>query len=85
MSSEQVAAVLRQSSMQGQCVKFIVARPVHNKVNDVELVDQEGDASKSTPKSTAKPKIENLNANSQAFLIRTSEILDKNINLQQRV
>ena len=38
MSSEQVASVLRQSTMHGKRITFIVARPVHNNITDIELV-----------------------------------------------
>lgn len=82
MSSEQVAAVLRQSSMQGQVVKFIVARPIHNPVGDIELVNS---VDKIEFDSNNKPIITNLKSNSQSFVIKTSEVMDKKINLQQRI
>lgn len=82
MSSEQVASVLRQSSMQGQMIKFIVARPIHNTVGDVELVSSSG-VEKIEFDANNKPIITNLNSpNSQSVVVKTSEILtDKKLNL----
>jgi len=79
MSSEQVASVLRQSSMHGQIVKFIVARPVHNTVKDIELVGNEsGDLANNL---NEPPPI--LNENSQCFNVRTNQIMDKKVDLQK--
>jgi hypothetical protein len=80
MSSEQVAAVLRQSSMHGQLVKFIVARPVHNTVKDIELV---GNDSAATLADLANEPPPILNENSQCFNIRTNQIMDKKVDLQK--
>lgn len=80
MNSEQVASILKQSSMHGQLVKFIVARPVHNTVNDVELTS--GGAVELSPELAASGSLNP--ASGQCFLIRTSEIMDKSMNLSQR-
>lgn len=88
MSSEQVAAVLRQSSMQGQMVKFIVARPIHNPVGDVELVNtSSGGLERIEFDANNKPIITNLSSpNSQSVVVKTSEILtDKKLNLMQLI
>lgn len=85
MSSEQVASVLRQSSMQGQMVKFIVARPIHNPVGDVELLSTS--IEKIEFDANNKPIITNLKSpNSQSVVVKTSEILtDKKLNLLQLI
>lgn len=90
MSSEQVAAVLRQSSMHGQIVKFIVARPIHNPVGDIELASGEMTSSLSEKiefDANNKPIITNLKSpNSKSVVVRTSEILgDKKLNLMQLI
>ena len=82
MSSEQVAAVLRQSTMHGQVIKFVVARPVHVS-GDVEILTQQDLLSPNLSKFNLSNI--NTNPNSQCFLIPTIEIMDKKINLQQRI
>ncbi len=96
MSSEQVAAVLRQSSMHGQQVKFIVARPVHNTVKDVDLMDGSEPSTQSS--SSANPSslpsnmlatlvnsdrniVSNISDTNQFFLVRSSEIMVNRVNL----
>ena len=80
MSSEQVAAVLRQSSMHGQLVKFIVARPVHNTVKDIELVGNDSAADLANNLNEPPPV---LNENSQCINVRTNQIMDKRVDLQK--
>lgn len=82
MSSEQVASVLRQSSMQGQMVKFIVARPIHNSVSDIEMVSS-SNIEKIEFDANNKPIITNLKSpHSQSVVVKTSEIItDKKLNL----
>ncbi len=90
MSSEQVAAVLRQSALQNQSVTFIVARPVlsiassevpeaNNKNGDNNHIDE------CSGLDINLINLHNLNMNLQCFFIQTSEIMDKNINLKQRL
>lgn len=87
MSSEQVAAVLRQSSMQGQMVKFIVARPIHNPVGEIELAGSSAAVEKIEFDANNKPIITNLKSpNSQIVVVKTSEVLtDKKLNLLQYI
>ena len=86
MSSEQVAAVLRQSSMQGQMVKFIVARPIHNPVGEIELAGSSA-VERIEFDANNKPIITNLKSpNSQIVVVKTSEVLtDKKLNLLQYI
>ena len=92
MSSEQVASVLRQSTLHGQMIKFIVARPVHNPVVDIDLVSSvkaTTASDKATDEARLKSKLNSLNAakhpNSKCFIIKTSDIMDKNVNLPQKI
>lgn len=87
MSSEQVAAVLRQSSMQGQMVKFIVARPIHNPVGEIELAGSSAAVERIEFDANNKPIITNLKSpNSQIVVVKTSEVLtDKKLNLLQYI
>ena len=69
MSSEQVASVLRQSSVQGQFVKFIVARPVHNSLaaadaeSSVVVAESSPTASSIWNESSVKILRDNLSKN----------------------
>lgn len=92
MSSEQVAAVLRQSAIQGQTVKFIVARPVQNISPDIEMSEKKNENENQLCEfqdhsglNTNLINLNNLNINMQCFFIPTNEIMDKNINLKQRL
>ena len=92
MSSEQVASVLRQSTLHGQMIKFIVARPVHNPVVDIDLVSSvkaSTASEKAADEARLKSKLNSLNAtnhpNSKCFIIKTSDIMDKNVNLPQKI
>ena len=83
MSSEQVASVLRQSTMHGKRITFIVARPVHNNITDIELV-------RDTDSYELKAKINDLNSdadypNSESFILKTNDIMDKNVNLIKKL
>ena len=84
MSSEQVASVLRQSSMHGQCVKFIVARPVQSSLNNIELVGKDDDSIKKALREQLTLANNSL-VQTDAILIRTQEIMDKNIDLPSRI
>jgi len=87
MSSEQVASVLRQPSIQGQIISFIVARPVHNNVTDIDLINMQED----TDSENFKTMLNKLNSttadhpDSKCFIIRTTEIMDKNLNIQEKI
>ena len=86
MSSEQVASVLRQTSMQGQRVKFIVARPIQTSLNNIELTG--GNKDDETVKTALREQLKQANNNinqANAIIIRTQEIMDKNIDLQSRI
>ena len=91
MSSEQVAAVLRQSGMQNQSVAFIVARPVisiaSSEVAEANTKHEDNNAhiDDCSGLNINLINLNNLNMNSQCFFIQTSEIMDKNINLKQRL
>lgn len=83
MSSEQVASVLRQSSMHGKRVKFIVARPVHNNITDIELVGE-------SDSYELKNMLNDLNGaadnpNSESFILKTCDIMDNNVNLVEKL
>jgi len=88
MSSEQVAAVLRQSSLHGQKVKFVVARPVLNSVNDIEMLN-ENKSSEMVVIDPATIKVDDdvnlISSDNGTFLVRTSQILDKKLNLNQLI
>ena len=85
MSSEQVASVLRQSSMHGQVIKFIVARPVHNNITDIDLVQSKDPDSESFKNILNDLNKTSNNQNSQCLIIKTNEIMDKNLNLSERL
>ena len=90
MSSEQVASVLRQSSMHGQLISFIVARPVHNNVTDIDLLNLQDDNDSQNFKTLLNQLNTNgtdhqSNPNSKCFVLRTHEIMDKNIDLPDNV
>jgi hypothetical protein len=79
---------LRQSALHDKSVKFIVARPVQHISND--LIDK----SKSNDKSNLDDctglnrnliDLNNLNSNQECFFILTNEIMDKNVDLKQRL
>jgi hypothetical protein len=92
MSSEQVASVLRQSSMHGQYVKFIVARPVHNAALDIELVESSElkiatDTVKKETNTITKSKITSFNQapiteKNKSVIVETEQIIDKKVNIQ---
>jgi hypothetical protein len=86
MSSEQVASVLRQTSMHGQRVKFIVARPIHTSLNNIELVgvNKDDEAIKAALREQLK-QANNNTSQTNAIIIRTHEIMDKNIDLPNRI
>jgi len=85
MSSEQVASVLRQPSMHGQVISFIVARPVHNNVTDIDLVNLQED----NDSENFKTMLNQLNSagtdHPNSFVLRTNEIMDKNLDLQEKL
>lgn len=83
MSSEQVASVLRQSSMYGQVIKFIVARPVHNNVTDIDLINLQDDNDSENFKTLLNSM--NGSSNQNTFLFKTNEIMDKNLNLTKKL
>lgn len=85
MSSEQVASVLRQSSMHGQVIKFIVARPVHNNITDIDLVQAKDPDSESFKNMLNDLNKTSNSPNSQCLIIKTHEIMDKNLNLSERL
>jgi hypothetical protein len=95
MSSEQVASVLRQTSMHGQTIKFIIARPVHVPIIDIDLVSSNNSPDQLNQNCDVEQqeKIKNTIAclnqtshpNSQCIIIKTSEIMDKNVDLQQKL
>lgn len=78
-----MASVLRQSSMHGKRVKFIVARPVHNNIADIELVRE-------TDSYELKNMLNDLNGaadnpNSESFILKTHDIMDNNVNLVEKL
>ena len=90
MSSEQVAAVLRQSSMHGQLISFVVARPVHTNANDIDIVTgvasiPQAGISVETDTSTGEATGLNAELNQRCVLVQTSTIQDKNIDLRERI
>jgi len=79
---------LRQSALHDKSVQFIVARPVQH--ISVDLIDK----SKSNDKSNLDDctglnrnliDLNNLNSNQECFFIPTNEIMDKNVDLKQRL
>ena len=87
MSSEQVAAVLRISAMQGQSVEFIVARPVQSIASNDSTNDtiRNDFYQENCGLNTNLINFNNLNSNIQCFFIPTNEIMDKNVNLKKRL
>ncbi|CAF0710871.1 unnamed protein product [Brachionus calyciflorus] len=83
MSSEQVAAVLRQPAFHGQYVKFLVARPVHNSVNDIELLNTNEiiTLNEESPKKEIM-NIKQPNSQNKCYLIKTSSIMDKKVDFK---
>lgn len=81
MNSEQVAAVLRQSAFHGQYVKFLIARPIHNSLDDFnqilsdEIINLKDENSNNDILNVDLPFSER-----KSFYIKTSAIIDKKIN-----